>query len=146
MFLRLALAQPARFAVDFRVPAGAAGLEVIAGGKKQKLTPTAAGFLRLSRVWAPEETVLVRFDFPVRAHVHRDRDGKRWVAFTRGPLALAQDAPGQNADEAHAIAIPPGKVDAREVLQRVEAAGTVLVPYYQAGAHGGAVRTFFPLR
>ena len=38
------------------------------------------GFLRLERVWKPGETTQIDFAFPLKAHFHTDRDGKRWVA------------------------------------------------------------------
>ncbi|MCP5115392.1 MAG: hypothetical protein GY953_31575, partial [bacterium] len=89
--LKLDLSQPAEFSVDLMPPEGAASMTVVVDGQQQSLVERASGFLRLQRTWQPGETVEMKFDFPLKAHFHSGRDGGRWVAFTRGPLTLAQD-------------------------------------------------------
>jgi DUF1680 family protein len=155
-FFRLELTKPSPFAVDFRIPAGAERIEVFAGGRKQPLRPLPSGFLRLFRTWRPDETVLVRFHFPPAASFHSARDGRRWVAFTRGPLVLAQDAGSRVNDDEFALPVPRESRDGGLWLElqagsgavscRLKGTGAVLVPYYEAGSRGGAVRTFFPVR
>ena len=96
--VRLQLDRPARFPVDFRPPSAGSRIRVRIGGAEQELQPLASGFMRLTRTWSPGEVVDLRFDFPLRATIRRARDGRDWVAFSRGPLALAQGTPTASDD------------------------------------------------
>lgn len=160
--LRWEMAQPTELAVQFRLPAGVESMEVIVAGQPQPLRKTAAGYLELKRTWRPGEEAVVRFDFPLRAHFQRGRDGVNWVAFTWGPLTLAQDvvrqvdqpevvlALDENTPAAAAALRPVSAVRADGLPRwRLEAAGhrnVILQPYGAIGASGGAVRTMFPNR
>jgi DUF1680 family protein len=157
-FMRLDIPAPAQFSVDFRVPAGADGLEIKIEGIAHAAARTASGFYRITRTWAPGERIRIGFQFPVRAHLQRARDGRMWVAFTRGPLALAQGSATRTDDTE--IARPKGASldDGSLWLQSIEAGkagvpqfqikgtGIVLLPYFQAGGDGSSVRTYFPLK
>jgi DUF1680 family protein len=156
--MRLDIPAPAQFSVDFRVPAGADGLEIKIEGIAHAAARTASGFYRITRTWAPGERIRIGFQFPVRAHLQRARDGRMWVAFTRGPLALAQGSATRTDDTE--IARPKGASldDGSLWLQSIEAGkagvpqfqikgtGIVLLPYFQAGGDGSSVRTYFPLK
>ena len=150
--MRLGVKTAKAFAVDFRVPAGATSMKIAIGGKEQKLQQTAAGFLRLQRTWQPGEAVRIQFEFPLKAHFHGDRDGKRWVAFTRGPLALAEEVSGGRTSDVEVPVVTESE-DARQWLRkdqgfryRIEGTGYVVIPYYLAGSTGAGVRTLFPVK
>ncbi len=160
--LRWEIAQPADVAVQFRLPLGAAAVEVLVAGQPQPLRKTPAGYLELKRTWLPDERAVVRFEFPLRAHFHPGRDGLSWVAFTWGPLTLAQDVVRQTDEPEVVLALDETKADAQSWLTpmtpakadglprwRLTAAGhrnVILQPYASIGASGGSVRTMFPNR
>lgn len=120
------------------------------GGERQSLDRQPTGYLRLTRQWQPNENIVVEFEFPLKAHFHSDREGLRYVAFTRGPLALAQDV----KEEEHSVPVvaiedegqDSGRwlepVASRTVFQ-IKGTSVALIPYYLAGATGGGVRTLF---
>jgi hypothetical protein len=154
--IKLELSRPVEFPVDFMLPEGADSIAVAIEGQQQTLTGTPTGHHRLLRTWQPGETVEVTFGFPLKAHFHTGRDGGRWVAFTRGPLALAQDAGDAAADPEPAVAIQQEQEDAagwlepvapeagsQGVAYRVKGTTAVVIPYYLAGSTGGGVRTLF---
>ncbi|MCP5113991.1 MAG: hypothetical protein GY953_24420 [bacterium] len=151
--VRLGLDAAAEFAVDWLLPEGAAGLTVSIDGQPQPLAETNTGFLRLERTWQPGEEMQVKFDFPPKAHFHDDRDGNRWVAFTRGPLALAQDV-GETTPEPAPLTFdttgeflePVAAPEDMGVSFRISGTEISVVPYYLAGATGGGVRTLFPVK
>ncbi|MDO8543606.1 MAG: glycoside hydrolase family 127 protein [Opitutaceae bacterium] len=93
--LRFDLPAPTVLTVDFRLPAGAASLELSVNGKLERPERTAQGMFRLRRTWNADDRVAVRFDFPLRSHFQTGSDGVRWIGFSWGPLALAQSVTAQ---------------------------------------------------
>lgn len=93
--LRIEAPAPVDLPIDFRLPAGATGMELSINGVAAQPERTAQGFFRLRRVWTAEDEVSVRFTFALRAHFQTASDGVRWVGFTWGPLALAQSVVAQ---------------------------------------------------
>ena len=144
--VRLHLNAAEDFAVDWLLPEGAGGMTVSINGQEQPLQQTEKGFLRLERTWSPAEQIRVKFNFPPKAHFHTGRDGKNWVAFTRGPLTLSQDL-GETASEPAPLAINASSqlLEPLGASYRVRGTEIVLVPYYRAGSTGGGVRTLFPV-
>jgi DUF1680 family protein len=170
--------------VDFRLPAGAKSMEIKINGARQKPEPAAAGFFRVEREWKPGDRVALKFDFVLRAHFQTASDGARWIAFSWGPLALAQNVIKQTEHPQNVLVIeresddgamwlnqeiaankaPASADNATEELDTNAAAVAakarpaapswrlktprkiILVPYFQAGAEGGGVRTMFPTR
>jgi len=146
--------------IDFRVPAGVDSLEVTVDSQSLTLRATPLGYLRLRRVWRPGEEALIRFDMPPKAHFRTGRNGERWVTFTRGPLALAQDVRSEKGRPPNVLKNAQESEDVRLWLEPIDqpvpnelpawrfkaAREIVLVPYYFAGGTGGGVRTMFPTR
>ena len=131
------MAKPASFPVDFALPSGAKALRVEVNGKAQKAQRQASGFYRVRRTWSPGTRIEVIFDFPVAAHVREGRGGKRWVAFTRGPIVLAAETSFEIPDARNATALIEG--------ERIKG-GPRLAPYYRVGSPRGAVVTYFPVK
>jgi uncharacterized protein len=89
--LRFEVKEPATFAVDFRLPAGVPSMEIAVNGETPELKEEPRrDFVRVHREWKPGDRVALKFDYPLRAHFQTASDGVRYVAFTWGPLALAQ--------------------------------------------------------
>lgn len=154
--VRLQLDRPARFPVDFRPPSPGARVRARIGGAAQEPRGMPSGFVRLERTWNPGEVIELQFEFPLRAAVRRGRDGRDWVAFSRGPLALAQGTPTPSDDAV--IRRPAARAPGGEAWLEPAGAGTkgaplfqikgtpfTLMPYYLAGSDGSSVRSYFPL-
>ncbi|MGH9841072.1 MAG: beta-L-arabinofuranosidase domain-containing protein [Blastocatellia bacterium] len=174
--VRLQLDRPARFALDLRMPAGASGMTAIVAGRKQNLRRTPSGFLRLERSWRADDLVRLRFDFPLRAHFHagsgrllasdvegealdraRAQSARQWVAFTRGPLALARtvgngekpdgvEITAKSRNENGALWLEPAGRAETNLAYRLKGTDHILVPYYLAGSGGGGYQTLFPVK
>ncbi len=180
--MRFELSAPANFSVDFRLPAGARAVNMKINGAPIEPERSAAGFFVVRRVWKTGDQVALHFDFPLRTHFQTASDGERWVAFSWGPLALAQSLvaqtdypqnvllvdqesedgnlwlepllatgkaslPADNATEQLDTSRAPGPASAAMPSWRLKTPRKiVLVPYFQAGATGGGVRTMFPTR
>jgi DUF1680 family protein len=112
----------AHFAVDFRLPDGAAGMTITIDGVTQSTVPTEAGFHRIERTWKPGERMVVKFEFPLRAHFQTASDGVRWVGFRWGPLALAQTVSLQTDQPQVVLVVPEESNDGTRWLEPVVAA------------------------
>jgi DUF1680 family protein len=119
--VRLEIAKPATFAIDFRLPAGAKSMEVTVNGAAQQLEQTQHGFHRLRREWKPGDAVSVKFAFPMRAHFQTASDGLRWIGFTWGPLALAQSLVAQTDQPQNVLPVGEESPDG-EWLEPLQAA------------------------
>jgi DUF1680 family protein len=116
--LRVELPAAQELALDFRLPAGAAALELKLNGVAQRLERTAQGLFRLRRTWQPGDAISLHFDFELRAHFLTATDGLRWVGFTWGPLALAQSLVAQTELPQIVIAVNAESEDGNRWLMR----------------------------
>lgn len=126
--VRLDLTRPATFALDLRVPAGVSRVDVAVNGTPQAAERTATGFLRLRREWQPGDRVDVAFDFTLGSHFQTASDGLRWVAFTWGPLALAQTVALQTDQPELVLVVPQESADGGRWLTPQEAAPAARQP------------------
>ena len=102
----------------------------------QKVQVQPSGFYRVRRTWSPGDRIEASFDFPVKAHVRAGRNGKRWVAFTRGPILLAAESP---------FDLPKSSDPASLVQGDRIRGGPALTPFYRAGGQKGPVYSYFAL-
>jgi DUF1680 family protein len=176
--MRFELPAPATFSVDFRLPAGARAVKININGARNEPERSAPDFVRVRRVWNPGDQVALQFDFPLRAHFQTASDGVRWMAFSWGPLALAQSLVAQTDHPQNVLLVEQESEDGNLWLEPMLATGKassdnateeldtsrapakvampswrtktprkiIMVPYFQAGAKGGGVRTMFPTR
>ncbi len=119
--IRLKLAKPATFAIDFRLPAGAKSLAVDVDGVQQASEQTAKGFYRVRREWKPADAISVKFEFPLRARFQTASDGLRWAAFSWGPLALAQSLVAQTDQPQNVLAVEKESPDGSRWLEAFRA-------------------------
>jgi len=137
VLLVLEMAEPAWFPLDLALPWGAKDMRVEVNGNKQRIERRSSGFYRLRRLWRPGEHVRVTFEFPVTAHVRSGRNGKSWIAFSRGPVVLAAESLFEIPRRRNAAALIEG--------DRIKG-GPRLAPYYRVGSPHGPVVTYFPLK
>jgi len=126
--MRLELRAPATFAVDFRLPAGATAMEMKINDTRQEPVRTESGFFRVQREWKPGDRVSLKFDFPLRARFQTASDGVRWVAFSWGPLALAQSLVKQTDEPQNVLIIEQESEDGSLWLTPERAAGNSPAP------------------
>lgn len=78
------------YAIEFRVPLNTQLERVEVNGVEVGYTTNKRGYVSVKRVWTPGDKMRIVLDYRLRADVQSGTDGKRWVAFSYGPLALAQ--------------------------------------------------------
>lgn len=59
-------------------------------GEKVKPVANKRGYVAVKRIWNPGDRIRIGLDYQLHADIQRGEDGKRWIAFSYGPLALAQ--------------------------------------------------------
>jgi DUF1680 family protein len=116
--LRIESQMPEEFAVDFRMPSRATKLEIRVNGQPFEPAKTSAGYYRVRRDWQPNDQIDVAFDFPLRAHFETASDNDRWVAFSWGPLTLAQTIEKQTDHPQNVLVIEKESDDGNKWLQR----------------------------
>lgn len=97
--LRIDAAPPEQRMLALRVPGWAQQPRLQLNG--QPVDGSASdGYLRITRVWQPGDTLSLSFDMPLR--LEATPDDPAWVSVLRGPLVLAVD-----------LATPPSRGRAR---------------------------------
>jgi DUF1680 family protein len=142
------------FTLEFRVPANTKLTSVFVNGEKVKTKTNERGFVELKRKWKKGDNVAVDLDFQLKAHLQDGEEGNKWVAFTYGPLALAQKISEMPDEE------PFLKINAKEPSEflkmlylstgsevefSVTGTDISLIPYYQTGSKQSGPRTYFRL-
>ena len=79
--------RPCAFTLALRIPAWSAKTRVKVNGTPVDTPVGAGGYFRLARTWATGDVVEIVFDMAVRVHT-----ADHFVAFSRGPIALARDS------------------------------------------------------
>ena len=127
--MRFELSAPATFSVEFRLPAGASALKMKINGARHEPEQSAPGFFRVRRAWNPGDRVALQFDFPLRAHFQTASDGVRWVAFSWGPLALAQSVVAQTDHPQNVLFVDHKSEDGNLWLEPILATGKGSLPF-----------------
>jgi len=89
--IRFEQADGKEFALEFRDPYGARLASVRINGKDVVFNKTDRGFYQISQSWKTDDEIAIAFEYRLESHVERPKDGKKWVAFTYGPWALAKE-------------------------------------------------------
>ena len=150
--------QEKTFAIEFRLPDGTSLREVKINGRKQKAEKNDRGYFQISNTWKKGDKVSVDVDYRLKAHIQSGENGKKWVAFTYGPLALAEKisltpssepfknmtmSQGQPAKILNMVSLRTN-TDSTLVFQ-VKNSGIQLIPYFQAGSRESGPRTYFEI-
>jgi hypothetical protein len=125
-------------------------------GKTVVPSATDRGFQQVTRQWKKRDTVAVAFEYLLDSQIQFGQDGKKWIAFTYGPWALAQEIKdglpleepfkGLDAQSIDPLSLlwPIEESDAEPGV-RIKGTGITLVPYYMAGSKTTGSRTYFAL-
>lgn len=147
------------YAIEFRVPLNTRLKYVEVNGEKVKPVANKRGYVAVKRIWNPGDRIRIGLDYQLHADIQRGEDGKRWIAFSYGPLALAQRISMKENPEPF-VEMNLDTVDARKALLSefmmdqsakipqftVGDTGVVLMPYCCAGSSESGPRTYFALR
>jgi DUF1680 family protein len=146
------------YAIEFRVPVNTQLKSVEVNGAEVKYTTNKRGYVSVKRIWAPGDRMRIVLDYRLRADIQTGADGKQWVAFSYGPLALAQRITGDENPEPF-VGMALDTPEARKALLTgfekkfsggvphftVGNTGVVLMPYSYAGSKESGPRTYFAL-
>lgn len=142
------------FTLEFRIPSNTTLASVLVNGEKMSTAASERGFVELNRKWETGDMIAVDLDFELKAHLQEGEDGKRWVAFTYGPLALAQKISEMPTEEAFMDldAMKPSefvkrlsKSSGSEVEFSITGTDILLIPYYQTKSKLTGPKTYFKL-
>ena len=140
------------FRLEFRVPARSVSVEkLLVNGNEVEPVKNGRGFYEINRTWEEDDVIEIRYTCHPAAHIQKGEERKEWVAFTHGPLVLAQkiseETPliGFDGDKPSASMLSLIESDGQTVRYRIEGTDIELVPYYQAGTDTTGTRTYFPV-
>ena len=140
------------FTLAFRVPAGTilSGLEI--NGSNLAPSKNDKGFYQVSRRWQPGDSLRIRLEYEWMMHVLTGLQGRRWEAFTYGPLVMSEEITagtgiltGDDIHELLEMQAQPGSEAADPAMDTVDA-DIRLVPYYRAGSRESGPWTYFEMQ
>jgi len=156
MEIRFDAANDKTFPISFRIPRGTRLESVQVNGKTVAPSVTDRGFQQVTRQWKKRDTVAVAFEYLLDSQIQFGQDGKKWIAFTYGPWALAQEIKDGLPLEEPFKGLDAQSIDPLSLLcpiegpeadpgVRIMGTGITLVPYYMAGSKTTGSRTYFVL-
>jgi DUF1680 family protein len=156
MEIRFDTANDKTFLISFRIPRGTRLESVRVNGKIVAPRVTERGFQQVTRQWKKRDTVAVVFEYLLDSQIQLGQNGKKWIAFTYGPWALAQEIqddlplvePFKGLDaqsiDPLSLLLPIKGADAEPGV-RIKGTRITLVPYFVAGSKTTGTRTYFAL-
>jgi len=134
------------YTCEFRLPAGVKLHRVAVNGEKAAIALNRRGFYELRRRWDRGDVLAIEAESTLRAHTQVGEHG-RWVAFTKGSIALAQqvssapdDEPFDGRQPEEALAMLEQSADGSI---RIGDTGIALMPYHLACTDDSGPRTYF---
>ena len=85
-----------KFKVEFRIPANSKLNAVLVNNKQVKYIKNNRGKYEINGSWKKGDMIDINYQFNLKAHEEIGEEGKRWVAFSYGPLALAEKLNSKN--------------------------------------------------
>ena len=155
--IRFEKADGKNFVLEFRDPGDARLKSARINGEDIALSRNKRGFYRIPRAWKTGDEIAVEFEYLLKSHIETPKGGRRWVAFTYGPWALAQEIrKGDTAIEPFAGKDVQSKAASqwlepyparRTAVPRFRIKNTkiLLEPFYSAGSKKTGPRTYFKL-
>jgi DUF1680 family protein len=79
------------YTVEFRLPMGTDLNKLTINGKTAEANENSRGFLELTHKWNKGDVLAINMDYKLQMHVQEGEEGQKWIAFSYGPLTLAQE-------------------------------------------------------
>jgi DUF1680 family protein len=147
------------FPISFRVPGWTKSFTAIVNGKKY--STSSVGYLTISRLWKPGETIIIDFDIPIKI-IHGGHNYKDFIAFQRGPQILSADS---SLNRTNPLSIIPKQLQLPKIILKENSSvlpdgwignqaysfsesngsNLVLVPFADAGQTGSKTQVWIPL-
>ena len=138
---------PRTYTCEFRLAAGTSLAAVRVNGATTEVTINARGFYELRRRWERDDVLAIDARLELNLHVQDGERGQRWVAFTRGPIALAQQVSAIPEDEPFDDRLPDEAlgmlVESADGSFRINGTGVKLMPYHLTCSDDSGPKTYF---
>jgi DUF1680 family protein len=144
------------YTFELRIPAGIVFENLAVNGERVEAEENARGFLEITRKWEQGDVLVIDMEYKLRMHVQDGEEGQKWIAFTYGPVALAQkisEVPDEepfaglniSLDEPEKILnmLTKSKGDNSESTFTIKDSGITLMPYYLTATRESGPRTYF---
>ncbi|MBA7540927.1 hypothetical protein ES705_33230 [subsurface metagenome] len=143
------------YTVEFRLPMGTSLSQVKINGVAAEASENSRGFLELTRKWVNGDVLAIDMEYKIALHVQDGEEGQKWIAFTYGPVALAQkitempaeepfSSLGLSLDEPEKILDLLIKTESGESpVFTIKDSGITLMPYYLTGTRESGPKTYF---
>ena len=101
----------------------------------------------MRRRWASGDVLAIDAEFELNLHVQDGEGGQQWVAFTCGPIALAQQVSAV-PDEEPFDGLRPDETlgmlaESEDGSFRISGTGTTLMPYLETCSDDSGPKTYF---
>jgi DUF1680 family protein len=97
--ITLSPARSKSFPVELVIPKNTSFKNVMVNGKPAKGNINERGNYEIKGTWKTGDTITLDTDYQLKAHTQRGEDNLAWVAFTYGPISLAQKTLDLKTDE-----------------------------------------------
>lgn len=148
------LQEAKEFTAEFRMPSNTSFLQVTVNDKKVEVKQNERGFFEYRQTWKKGDVMTIQYEYQLKAHLQEGEDGKKWIAFTFGPIALAQkitemsdEEPfsGLDIKEPSKLTSMLSKSSDQDNHFSINATEINLTPYYQTGSKESGPKTYFKL-
>jgi hypothetical protein len=95
-------AKTARFPLAFRIPGWCAAPELSVNGQPVAVAKDGQGYVRITRDWATNDAVALRFPMPPRVVTGRESEGSPYACVYAGPLLFARAIPERDENNSMA--------------------------------------------
>jgi len=152
--IHLDIQEEQNFILEIRLPANTILASISVNGENTEAKTNERGFIELNRRWKKGDAVAIQLDYQLTAHFQDGEEGGKWVAFTYGPIALAQkiseipDAEpfmNLNVTEPMELLKMLSKTSGSPTQFFISGTDILLVPFYQTGSKHTGPRTYFKL-
>jgi DUF1680 family protein len=154
----LGINEPKKFAVEFRIPYGTSLTAVTINKKPVNPVKNSRGYYEINRKWKKDDRISVNLNYKLQVNIQRGENNKSWIAFSYGPLALAQKITAKDVEEPFKLTkanagnineiLSLVSLDHRNdsnVVFRIANSDIKLIPYYLAGSRTSGPKTYFEL-
>ena len=168
----LDLIEQKQFTLEFRVPANTLFKSVAVNGRKVEAIKNERGKYEITGKWKKGDQVEINHKFELKAHKEIGEGGKKWVAFTYGPLTLAEKLkskndfskdfdhfnrivggkkpinkaePFKNLDETNMILEKLTPVEGGKSRFKISETEIELIPYHETASNYSGPRTYFSI-